>query len=430
MYPDRDFIQSEIGKVPSEWELKTLNDVTNIVRGASPRPKGDPEYFSETPTSIHWVTIADLSEFKKGKYITDTDEYLTEKGKDRSRYLPKGTLVMTNSGTIGKPAILDIDGCIHDGYLALLDIDEEVSINFLYYWLSFLRKFLDRFSQTGTQSNLNTSIAKKLTVFLPPLAEQKKIAEMLTKIDHNIISADTAISKTQNFKRGLRQRLLLKGLDHDEYKESEFGGIPNNWDIVTLEEILSSLKSGGRPRQNNSKSDDILSIGGAHISEKGEFDLSEPVRIPLEYYKNKEKGKIEERDILLVKDGATIGKTLFVTEVPEDDAVVNSHVYILRADTSKVIPYFLYILIDSAWVQNQIERYTSGSAQAGLTRKFQERTNVFLPPVEEQRQITTVLKNIDKKIKFEEKRKNKLKKIKEGLMQKLLTGKKRLKTEA
>ena len=178
--------KTEIGEIPENWEVVRLGEVCEVVRGSSPRPKGDPKYFSKEATSIHWITIADLTKYKQGMFIVNTDEFLTEEGKKKSRFLKKGSFVITNSGTVGIPAFLGIDGCIHDGYLALLNIDGKVNKVFLYYLIDYSRPRLQQIAPRGTQANLNTIIVSNFLVPLPPPPEQREIAEILQTIDQKI----------------------------------------------------------------------------------------------------------------------------------------------------------------------------------------------------------------------------------------------------
>ncbi len=179
--------ETEIGPVPEDWELVKLGDLCRIVRGGSPRPKGDPRYFSKRATGIHWIKISDLTKYKRGLYITATDEYLTEEGKKKSRFLKRGTFVVTNSGTVGIPAFLGTDGCIHDGYLAFLDLEASKLHEFyLYYWIENIKTYLEKIAPRGTQANLNTTIAKNLFIPLPPIPEQRKIVRTLQAVDRKI----------------------------------------------------------------------------------------------------------------------------------------------------------------------------------------------------------------------------------------------------
>jgi type I restriction enzyme S subunit len=177
--------KTEIREIPEDWEVVRLGEIAEVVRGGSPRPKGDPRYFSKKPTGIHWITIADLTKYKVGQYIVNTDEYVTKEAIKKSRYLEKGTLVLTNSGTVGVPAILGINGCIHDGFLALLNLKRTDSM-YLYYYLDFIKQIFQQIAPKGTQANLNTIIVGNLKISLPPLSEQQEISEILQIIDQKI----------------------------------------------------------------------------------------------------------------------------------------------------------------------------------------------------------------------------------------------------
>mgnify|MGYP000751770654 CR=1 FL=1 len=105
--------ETPIGQIPEYWEIVRIRDIAKVKRGASPRPKGDPKYFGGT---IPWIKISDISKHKHGLYLLAADEGLTEKGKKKSVFIKKGTLLITNSGTVGVPAISLIDGCIHEAF--------------------------------------------------------------------------------------------------------------------------------------------------------------------------------------------------------------------------------------------------------------------------------------------------------------------------
>ncbi|ELY69944.1 restriction endonuclease subunit S [Natrinema versiforme] len=211
----------------------------------------------------------------------------------------------------------------------------------------------------------------------------------------------------------------------DGYKRIQLGPksdvIPNEWEVESISDWLFSLETGSRPRTSErSDSDSVLSIGGAHISD-GAFDLDEPVRISEEYYEDLNSGKIEEGDILLVKDGATIGKSTYVNSIPEDRAAVNSHVYILRVEGETHDPRFLYNFIKARIGLDQLLRLTTGTAQAGLNRTFQQAVKVPTPPLHEQRYIADILSTVGDQIHYISAIIDKISELKKGLMQDLFT---------
>ncbi|WP_323677867.1 restriction endonuclease subunit S [Halorubellus sp. PRR65] len=207
------------------------------------------------------------------------------------------------------------------------------------------------------------------------------------------------------------------------YSEVQLGPksdiIPEDWGIESLSNWLSSLETGGRPKTSErSESDSVLSIGGAHISD-GSFNLEEPVYISNDYYEGLNSGKISRGDILLVKDGATIGKSTYVNSVPEGNAAVNSHVYILRVEPQKYDSQFLYNFINSRIGLDQILRLTTGSAQAGLNRTFQQAVKVPTPQLPEQRRIADILSTVNEQIQQTDEIIGKTKELKRGLIQDL-----------
>jgi type I restriction enzyme S subunit len=153
-----------------------------VIRGASPRPKGDPKYFSRDRTAYHWIKIADIRKHSKDRVLYDTDEFLTQAGMEKSVLLPKGSLIVTNSATIGIPVFLGLDGgCIHDGFLAFPHFPtEELSKEFFFVLFQTLQAYAVSRARGMAQLNLNTGLLRGFPLGLPPVAEQHRI---VVKVD-------------------------------------------------------------------------------------------------------------------------------------------------------------------------------------------------------------------------------------------------------
>ena len=203
----KEFKQTEIGKIPKEWKVMKLKDVAEIRRGASPRPKGDPRYFGGV---IPWIKISDLSKYKEGIYLTNTDDTVTEEGKKKSVYVEDGFLIVSNSGTIGEPAIVKTGkgGCIHDGFIFVKPKDSKLSKYFLYYFFESKKSELKARAQKGTQGNLNTSIWKSIKISIPPSSEQQKISKVLLTIDEKLKTERKKREKLERIKKALMDLLL------------------------------------------------------------------------------------------------------------------------------------------------------------------------------------------------------------------------------
>jgi type I restriction enzyme S subunit len=210
-----------LGEVPGHWEVKQLRHVANIVRGASPRPAGDPKFFTSEPVvgqTTPWVTVAEITKDAE-IYLRDVKEYLTVLGAESSQFFPSGTLVFTNSGaTLGVPKVLAIDCCANDGVLAFRDLSTSIDILFAYHFLSTTTDRLrTEMKQGGGQPNLNTDIVKNIGIALPPRDEQDAIVGYLasknTKFDVLVTEARTAITLLQERRTALISAAVTGQID-------------------------------------------------------------------------------------------------------------------------------------------------------------------------------------------------------------------------
>lgn len=191
-----------LGEVPSHWQVKSLRHLAKIVRGASPRPAGDPRYFaSDNDSGLNrpWVTVAEVTK-DDSTHLTEVAEYLTPEGVEHSQTFHAGTLIFTNSGaTLGVPKILSIDCCANDGILAFQQLTSEIEIRFLYlFLLTTTERLRTEMKQGGGQPNLNTGIVKDIPLPLPPIVEQRGIVRnaeaLLCKLDALRAEAERAIT--------------------------------------------------------------------------------------------------------------------------------------------------------------------------------------------------------------------------------------------
>ncbi len=192
------------GALTANWETVCLGDICVIERGGSPRPIS--EFITNDENGVNWVKITDAT--ASGKCIYSTEEKIIPEGVKRSRMVHPGDFILSNSMSFGRPYIMKTTGCIHDGWLALRN--PKADTDFLYFILSseVVSNQFESLAAGSTVRNLNVEIAKKVKIPLPPLAEQRKIAEVLQSEDEAIdtLKAKAELLRTQ--KRGLMQKLL------------------------------------------------------------------------------------------------------------------------------------------------------------------------------------------------------------------------------
>lgn len=188
--------------LPEGWKRGKLGDYCKIYRGASPRPITDPKYFSNG--TVPWIKISDATA-EGSFYITKTKEYCTELAVSKSRFIKRGTLVLSNSATVGVPMILDLDGCVHDGWL-IFDDYTGISKNFLFYTLLSNSQKLISMADGSVQKNLNTGILKNLDIVIPDESSVKRFNTISTALFDRILANE----RENQVLKGIRDTLLPK----------------------------------------------------------------------------------------------------------------------------------------------------------------------------------------------------------------------------
>lgn len=204
---DKGYQQTEVGLIPVDWEVVEVADVINVYRGGSPRPIQN--YLTLNEKGTNWIKIGDTS--PSSKYITSSAEKIIEEGERYSRKVGVGDFLLSNSMSFGRPYILQINGCIHDGWLVLQDYSQYYEKHFLYYTLMSSYVYNQYLQKAAGSSvlNLNKELINSVLLNRPKsLDEQKAIARILSSIDEEIQALQTKKEKYQAIKQGMMQELL------------------------------------------------------------------------------------------------------------------------------------------------------------------------------------------------------------------------------
>ena len=188
------------------WEKKRLKEVAEIQRGGSPRPI---EKYLTTKSGINWIKIGDAP--VNGNRITSVKEKIIPEGLKKSRAVHKGDLLLSNSMSFGRPYILEVDGCIHDGWLVIQDNNICFNKTFLceYLGADIVVKQYKKMAAGSTVNNLNKDLVGNVLVIIPSLPEQQKIADCLFSIDEVIQKEKEELEKWQELKKGLLQQMFV-----------------------------------------------------------------------------------------------------------------------------------------------------------------------------------------------------------------------------
>lgn len=167
-------------KCPEGVEFYPIGEVCTVVRGASPRPIKN--FITNDADGVNWIKIGDVA--AGSKYITSCAEKITMEGAKKSRFVKKGDFILSNSMSFGRPYILELDGCIHDGWLSISDFEDKMIADYLYYILvsgEIQREMEHRASFGGAVQNLNADIVRAIEIPVPPICVQQEIIHILDK---------------------------------------------------------------------------------------------------------------------------------------------------------------------------------------------------------------------------------------------------------
>lgn len=198
----------ENGKDYADWERGRFSKYIKLYRGSSPRPII--KYVTTSEDGVNWIKIGDTKQSKNYR-ISSVFEKITKKGSLKSRFVERGEIILANSMSFGKSYLLQIEGCIYDGWFVLREYEKAYDKEFLLQVLNseFLQRQYFRLSTGGVVQNISSEIVYSTLLFRPVIEEQQKIANFLSSIDTKIESTSQQITQTQSFKKGLLQQLFV-----------------------------------------------------------------------------------------------------------------------------------------------------------------------------------------------------------------------------
>ena len=164
-------------EIPDSWCWTRLGTMIGVQRGASPRPKGRPEYWSSERTPHHWIKISDITKYTLNDTLYDTDEFLTDLGTTKSVFVDNDYLITAASGSLGKIAKLNISGYIYDGLMCMCFKNTSLEMDYIIILIQAMVEYLMSLSTGTAWKNITTDILKNLLIPLPPLSEQRRIVE-------------------------------------------------------------------------------------------------------------------------------------------------------------------------------------------------------------------------------------------------------------
>jgi len=386
--------KSSFGTIPQGWVVKPISQVAPLQRGfdltkQEIKPGLIPVVYSNGVENFHNIAMA------------------------------KGPGVITGrSGTLGKVHYVDKDYWPHNTSLWVTKFNDNIP-KFIYYLYKFLR--FERFASGSGVPTLNRKDAHSYTIALPSSSvEQHAIVYTLSDIDALINSLDLLIVKKHNLRHAVMQQLLSGKM--------RLPGFNKEWKIKTLNQIISRFSTGLNPRQNFQ-----LNSGGNfyYVTIKnfatGRLFLNEKCDLidKTAFLKINERSDLRKDDLLFSSIGR-VGDTYLITENPQNWNI-NESVFTLRPDKKQIIPLMLFHLLRSTKIKDALNQGATGSTFTSIKQAQLKKISCYIPTSkDEQIAIAETISEMDNELTLLEKQHNKIKSLKQAMMQELLTGKTRL----
>lgn len=406
-----EYKKTELGCIPKKWKVKMLNDITDVRDGTHDSPK----YLDN---GIPFITSKNLKEygidFSDINYISNEDH---KKFSQRSN-VNNGDILFGMIGTIGNPVVVKKEFEFSIKNVALIKFNNDNVINniFLLNILksSLVKKQFEKLSNGGVQKFIALGMIKNLLIPLPSIDEQEKIADILSTVDSQIDDNDKLIEKTKELKKGLMQRLLTKGIGHTEFKKTEVGEIPVEWDVKKFSDISKinqGLQIAIEDRYKEKSNNRLPYITIQYINDKFNEDN--------QYYIEDANDSVvcREEDILMTRTGNT------GVVVTNEYGVFHNNFFKVDFNREILNKDFLVYYLRTKQIQKLIMSYAGTTTIPDLKHKDFYRIPIVIPPLVEQNKISNILLSVDKQIDEYENKKIKLEELKKGLMQQLLMGK-------
>ncbi len=378
-----------------------LGDIAKVNRGASPRPII--EYLDKT--GYPWLKISD---FKLGdKYVYNTKEFIKKEGLHKTRYVAKGTLILTNSATPGIPIFIGKDMCLHDGFLYFTEVNEKIlNKEYLYYYFLLNRKYIVNNANGSVFKNLKKEIVENIILELPQLDEQLKIVEILNNINKKI-----EINKQIN--NNLYE--IIK-----QYIENKYNSNPKiKKDRVSL---LGKIQGGyafkSKDLIDNITNNKIFKI--KNISSSG-IDIENTQFIYDEIADKVDKKFLLNRgDVIIAMTGAELGKAGYLYG-EKDRYFLNQRVGVVRGK-DKFSDLYLRCVFLLDGMQSFLNSKGYGSAQPNISASNIENIEISIPNEKELRNFYNIAEPIYNKMIYNSEEIKTLEQLGNTLLPKLMNG--------
>ena len=351
------------------WEQRKFSDLVQIERGGSPRPIDD--FITDSPDGLNWVKIGDAP--AQGNYITKTAEKIKPEGLSKTREVHPGDLILSNSMSFGKPYIMGIDGCIHDGWLLIRNTYKVFDLTFLCHLLGTPQMIIQYKSLAAgsTVNNLNKELVGNTVVTIPTIKEQRVLGQYLETLD-NLITLHQCKCQID----GCRFQSPL-AITWEQRKLGDIYGSIGNAFVGTATPYYA--EHGHFYLESNNVKD-------------GQINHNAEIFINDEFYEKQKDKWLHTGDMVMVQSGH-VGHAAVIPEELDNTA---AHALIMfRNPKEEIEPYFLNYEYQTDKAKKQIENITTGNTIKHILASDMQEFVVDIPKYEEQKAIAGYFCKLD-----------------------------------
>lgn len=400
----------------SEWKECTIGDLGKIVTGKTPRTAITDNYGGTVP----FLSPSDNMEMK---YVDKTNKTLTERGvgEVKNCLLPANAVCVSCIGSDLGKVLITTQPTVTNQQINSIIVNEDNDVDFVYYLMTVVGKHLNIISKTSTAVPIiNKSSFSNHKITRPNLGTQKKIANILSSLDEKIET---------NRKINARLEELAQALFKSWFIDFEpFGGkMPEDWNYKYVSDFPHEIETGKRPKGGVSGiTEGVPSIGAESIKGIGYYDYSKTKYIPYEYAENLKKGRIQDFDLLIYKDGGKPGYfipdfSMMGLGFPFKEMVLNEHVFRLNFGKPE-LNIFAYFYFKTDDVMNYLNSVGGKAAIPGINQKNVEDIKIIDLNVTKVTEFGTIVLPMFKTILENCKESARLAKLRDILLPKLMSG--------
>lgn len=422
--------ETEIGVIPEDWEAIELSNISDLItKGTTPTTYG----FEFVDEGVNFIKIESIND-TYGTLIPSSFSKITNEchQKLNRSILKSGDILFAIAGaTVGKCAMIKNEElpANTNQALAIIRLKENENKQFVFHQLRgyYIQQKISQIKTNTAQPNLNLKQIGDFKFAYPKsTCEQQRIAEILSTTDSHIEKLDKTIEDYQLLKKGMMKKLLTEGIGHTDFKETEIGRIPKDWEVKKLGELID-LRTGFP-----FKSKEFKLEGGKYKLLRG-INISEGFirwNSDIDKYWDEEFDKIDEfkvkvGDLVISMDGSKVGRNYALLKKQYDNLLLVQRVALIRSNELLRQEYLVQIIASSYFV-NYVDAVKTSSGIPHISAKQIRDFQICLPSLAEQNQISGVLMSVNGIIDKTLDERQDFILLKEALMDKLLTGKVRV----